>query len=103
MRKIVSQKGRTALASGQQKINLHQMGVAIEPKSAIPTPGSADLCFITNQDSSRIVAHLEARGAQIIDGPVERVGAAGSMMSVYVRDPDGNLIEISHDDANART
>lgn len=102
MRRIVYQNGRTALAFGQQKINLHQVGTAVEPRSATPTPGSADLCFITNEDVSGIVAHLESCGARIVDGPVERMGAAGSMLSVYVRDPDGNLIEISHYEADAR-
>ncbi len=88
--------GRTALAWGQQKINLHQQGHEIEPKAAHPLPGSADLCFITSTPLNDVVAHLEANHVPIIEGPVQRTGARGTITSVYVRDPDSNLIELSN-------
>lgn len=87
--------GRRALWFGGQKINLHQAGDEFEPKSERPTPGSADLCFVARDHLSRVVAHLEERGVELIAGPVERDGALGEMTSVYFRDPDGNLIEVS--------
>ena len=87
--------GRTALHFGEQKINLHQAGAEFEPKAARPTPGSADLCFITDSPIETVAAQLEAGGIEVIDGPVERTGARGRMLSVYFRDPDDNLIEVS--------
>jgi catechol 2,3-dioxygenase-like lactoylglutathione lyase family enzyme len=88
-------EGRTALHFGRSKINLHQAGHEFEPKARQATPGSADLCFITDQPISEIAAELALTGVALEEGPVERTGALGSMTSVYLRDPDGNLIEIS--------
>jgi catechol 2,3-dioxygenase-like lactoylglutathione lyase family enzyme len=88
--------GRTALRFGRQKINLHQQGAEFEPKSAVPTPGSADLCFLTDASAEEVVAHMESTGVTIEEGPVERTGAEGPILSVYIRDPDDNLVEISH-------
>jgi catechol 2,3-dioxygenase-like lactoylglutathione lyase family enzyme len=88
--------GRKALAFGNQKINLHEQGKEFEPKAAHPTPGSADLCFITNTPLDTVVAHLRTCGIAIIEGPVHRSGATGSIRSVYFRDPDQNLIEVSN-------
>lgn len=91
----VEAKGRWALKFGQQKINLHQADHTFDPKAAHPTPGSGDLCFITNDPLELIVAHLNSVGVVIEEGPVERNGALGRMISLYFRDPDGNLLEIS--------
>jgi catechol 2,3-dioxygenase-like lactoylglutathione lyase family enzyme len=87
---------RKALQFGSQRINLHEVGKEFEPKALCPTPGSADLCFITALSANEILAHLEAEGVPILEGPVSRTGAAGQLESVYFRDPDGNLIEIAH-------
>ena len=96
MKTVTFGKGRKALVFGEQKINLHQAGAEVEPKAARPTPGSADLCLIAKAPSmGRVSAHLESLGIEIEDGPVPRTGAKGPIMSVYFRDPDGNLIEVS--------
>ena len=87
---------RKALAFGMQKINLHQAGQEFEPKAHRPTPGSADLCFITITPVEDVLAHLQHCGVKVIEGPVERTGAAGRLLSVYFRDPDLNLIEVSN-------
>jgi catechol 2,3-dioxygenase-like lactoylglutathione lyase family enzyme len=87
---------RKALQFGQQKINLHQAGKEFEPKSALPTPGSADVCFITRVPLGQVIEHLRAQNVSVIEGPVGRTGALGAMESVYLRDPDGNMIEISN-------
>ena len=92
----VDAKGRTALRFGGQKINLHQKGHEFEPKANLPTPGSADLCFIAKTPLAEVQAHLHACGVAIIEGPVERSGAMGAILSVYFRVPDGNLIEVSN-------
>lgn len=89
--------GRTALVFGQQKINLHQAGHEFEPKADRPTPGSADVCFITQTPLAEVMAHLRAQGVPLVVGPVERTGARGPIRSVYVRDCDGNLIEIANE------
>jgi catechol 2,3-dioxygenase-like lactoylglutathione lyase family enzyme len=88
-------EGRHALAFGAQKINLHEAGREFEPKAAAPTPGSADLCFLTNASVAEVVEHLEANSVEMIEDPVRRTGATGPIMSVYFRDPDGNLLEVS--------
>lgn len=88
--------GRTALKFGRQKFNLHQQGREFEPKADRPTPGSADLCLIATTPLDSIVAHLQAKGVAIEEGPVRRTGATGPIVSVYFRDPDQNLIEVSN-------
>jgi catechol 2,3-dioxygenase-like lactoylglutathione lyase family enzyme len=87
--------GRRALCFGTQKINLHQAGQELTPRAACPTPGSADLCFLTVAPLDAVAAHLAACNVEIIEGPVERTGATGPILSLYFRDPDGNLIELS--------
>ncbi len=87
---------RVALHFGRQKINLHQAGREFEPKARTPTPGSADLCVLAATPIAEVVAHLEALGVAIEEGPVARTGAEGPISSVYFRDPDGNLIEVSN-------
>ncbi len=89
--------GRKALQFGSQKINLHEVGKEFEPKAGRPTPGSADLCFITRTPISKVVEHLGRFGVEIELGPVEHAGARGYLISVYIRDPDRNLIEIAND------
>jgi catechol 2,3-dioxygenase-like lactoylglutathione lyase family enzyme len=86
---------RRALAFGVQKINLHEAGHELEPKAATPTPGSADLCLVTTAAPAAVLAHLRTCGVQVVDGPVTRTGARGPIVSVYFRDPDGNLLEVS--------
>ncbi len=88
--------GRKALLFGEQKINLHQHGREFEPRASEPTPGSADLCFITEVPLQEVMEHLRSRGVKVIEGPVERTGAVGKITSVYFRDPDGNLLEVSN-------
>ena len=88
---------RTALAFGEQKINLHPAGWAYEPKAANPVAGSGDLCFITTTPIQQVIAHLNACGVAIEVGPVRRTGARSQLESVYIRDPDQNLIEISNE------
>jgi catechol 2,3-dioxygenase-like lactoylglutathione lyase family enzyme len=95
MEPVVFGEGRHALAFGAQKINLHEAGQEFEPKASVPTPGSADLCFLTNASVAEVVEHLEANSVEIIEGPVRRTGATGPITSVYFRDPDGNLLEVS--------
>lgn len=88
-------QGRKALAFGAQKINLHRAGREFEPKAARPTPGSVDLCLILDGTLEAAQAHLQAEGVTIEEGPVARTGATGPIRSLYFRDPDGNLIEVS--------
>lgn len=88
-------EGRRALRFGAQKINLHQAGREFEPKAAVPTPGSADLCFIVDTPVAETLAALGAAGVTIELGPVRRAGALGEIESIYLRDPDGNLLELA--------
>ena len=88
-------KGRKALTFGNQKINLHPCNEPFEPKALHPSPGSADLCFITPLSLSEVTEHVRSCGVEIIEGPVQRTGAGGTVTSFYFRDPDGNLIEVS--------
>ncbi len=88
-------QGRKALTFGAQKINLHQAGREFEPKAARPTPGSVDLCLILDGTLEAAQAHLRAEGVAIEEGPVARTGATGPIKSLYFRDPDSNLIEVS--------
>ena len=85
----------TALAFGTQKINVHEVARTFEPKAKSPTPGSGDFCLITDRPLSEVCDRLAANGVVVELGPVERVGARGPMISVYFRDPDGNLVEVS--------
>ncbi len=91
--------GRTALHFGDQKINLHEAGREFDPRAKVPTPGSADFCLISAEPIEAVVKHLASLGVPIELGPVERTGARsaalGPMTPVYIRDPDGNLVEIS--------
>lgn len=87
---------RVALKFGKQKINLHEYGNEFEPKATLPTPGSADLCFITDDPINAVITHLKKHDIEIIEGPVERTGAQYKLLSIYIRDPDKNLIEISN-------
>jgi len=88
-------QGRSALVFGQQKFNLHQHGNEFEPKARQPTPGAIDLCLITAWSIPAVLEHLAQQGVAVERGPVARTGAAGPIESVYFRDPDGNLIEVS--------
>lgn len=88
-------EGRVALAFGGQKINLHPAGAEIAPHAAHPRPGSADLCFLVEGDGADLSAHLAEAGLSVELGPVPRTGAQGPLTSVYLRDPDGNLVELS--------
>ncbi len=87
--------GRKALRFGSQKINLHEAGKEFEPKADQPTPGSADLCFLIDSPLADFVVHLKTQNVPLVEGPVERTGAIGAIRSVYFRDPDANLIEVS--------
>ena len=88
--------GRKALVFGKGKVNLHELGKEFEPKAESPTSGSADLCFISETPLDEVVSELTRKGVEIIEGPVDRTGAFGPIRSVYLRDPDLNLIEISN-------
>jgi catechol 2,3-dioxygenase-like lactoylglutathione lyase family enzyme len=86
---------RKALQFGEQKINLHQVDRTFAPKAFNPTPGSADFCFITDLPLARVISHLQNCEVEIIEGIVKRTGTMGAIDSIYIRDPDGNLIEIA--------
>ena len=96
MEPITFAGGRRGLAFGRQKINLHQAGREFEPKALKPTPGSIDLCFVTETPLEEVMSQLRSHGVAIAEGPVPKTGALGPMTSVYFRDPDGNLVEVSN-------
>ena len=96
MKVLSFEGGRRALVFGNQKFNLHQAGKEFEPKADRPTPGSADFCLITATPIAEVVAHLNACNVRILEGPVQRTGATGPILSVYFRDLDLNLIEVSN-------
>ncbi len=87
--------GRKAMSIGNQKINLHEFGHEFEPKAAQPLPGSADFCLITDLTIDEVIQHLDRERITLVEGPVDRTGAQGAIRSVYVRDPDENLVEIA--------
>lgn len=89
-------KDRKALLCGSQKINLHEYGKEFEPKAFHPLPGSIDICLITETPLEEVAERLNRHEIKIIQGPVERTGAKGKLLSIYIRDPDLNLIEISN-------
>jgi catechol 2,3-dioxygenase-like lactoylglutathione lyase family enzyme len=89
-------EGRKALAFGSQKINLQQSGRESTLIAEKPTPGSADICFVTSVPVSEVIVHLNSCGVRLVGGPVERNGAKGMMTAVYFRDPDLNLVEVSN-------
>ena len=94
--KPINKSGRWSLYFRVQKINLHLLGQEFEPKAKIPTPGSADLCFLTDIPLSKVIEHLQKSNVHILEGPSRRTGAQRSLCSVYFRDPDFNLIEVAN-------
>jgi catechol 2,3-dioxygenase-like lactoylglutathione lyase family enzyme len=101
MRREVFGDGRVALHFGGQKLNLHLAGAEIAPHAQEPTPGSADLCFLIDGQLPELEAKLVAAGQPIELGPVDRTGAQGPIRSIYLRDPDGNLVELSEPGSTA--
>ena len=95
MHEVEFANGRKALSFGRQKINLHLAGSEFTPHAAKPTPGSADLCFICDTSIEKTLSELKAQQVNIIEGPVERTGTTGKLLSIYIADPDNNLIELS--------
>lgn len=98
MEVITFGNGRLALRFGNQKLNLHEIDNDFSPKALKPIPGAIDVCLIAQEPIAEIIEHFQANQVEIIEGPVKRTGAVGAIVSVYVRDPDGNLIEISNYD-----
>lgn len=88
--------GRWALHFGEQKINLQEMGLNVDPLARRPTPGAADFCLLTDVLMDNVIAHLEACGVEIFDGPARRIGATGPLLSIYFYDPDDNMVELSN-------
>ncbi|MGF1447309.1 MAG: VOC family protein [Pikeienuella sp.] len=96
MKEVVFGEGRRALAFGAQKINLHRAGAEYHPHAKAPVPGSADLCFLVDEPVTALALKLAEDGVEVIEGPVAKTGATGPLLSIYVRDPDGNLVELSN-------
>lgn len=96
MQPVTFADNRRALAFGRQKINLHQAGREFEPKADLAAPGTVDLCLITTMPLAEVVEHLGRCDVAILEGPVQKTGATGPIRSVYFRDPDRNLIEVSN-------
>lgn len=97
MRAVMFGDGRRALAFGDQKLNLHQAGREFEPKARVPMPGSVDLCLVSDVPVDELSARLATLGIPLEHGPVSKIGARAALRSIYVRDPDGNLIEIANE------
>jgi catechol 2,3-dioxygenase-like lactoylglutathione lyase family enzyme len=95
MELVTFENRRKALRFGTQKINLHKAGQEVSPNARHPLPGSLDLCFISDTSMEQIIEHLNSCEIPILEGPVKRTGATGPLLSIYIQDPDGNLIEIS--------
>ena len=95
MEAVMFNNNRWALLFGDQKINIHEYGKEIEPKAHLPVPGSLDLCFIVNKSIDEVLSHLKENNVHVLEGPVTRTGARGKIISVYIRDPDLNLIELA--------
>ncbi len=95
MEVVIFGEGRKAVKFGSQKINLHEKGKEFEPKALSPTSGSADICLIIDEKIEQTISELVAKGVEIESGPILRTGAVGPINSVYIRDPDCNLIELS--------
>ena len=98
MQTVTFAGNRKALVFGSGKINLHEAGNEFRPKALLPTPGSADLCFITKTPVAAVAEHLRAHSIPVVAGPVKKTGAFGALLSIYFRDPDGNLIEVSNEE-----
>lgn len=98
---FTSEDGRTALTFGEQKINLHETGREFEPKAKRPTPGSGDFCLVTTEPIEEVAERLRSQGVAIEEGPVARTGAGAPLVSIYLRDPDQNLVEIANERAGA--
>lgn len=96
MGQVTFGQGRLALSFGNQKFNLHQKGNEFEPKAANPTPGAIDICLVTETPITHVIEHLKKLDVSVEEGPVQRTGALGPITSVYFRDPDENLIEVSN-------
>jgi len=95
MTREVFDVGRVALRFGRQKMNLHQAGAEVEPHALHPIPGSADLCFLVDGPITAVEAEARGQGLEVELGPVDRIGAEAKLRSLYLRDPDGNLVELS--------
>ncbi|WP_235040568.1 VOC family protein [Vreelandella profundi] len=96
MKEIEFGEGRKALSFGQQKINLHQLGNEFESKALNVKASSESLCFIIDTPITEAIKDIESKGVKVIEGPVSRTGALGTIHSAYFRDPDANLIEVSN-------
>ncbi|XP_053130188.1 glyoxalase domain-containing protein 5 [Hemicordylus capensis] len=96
MEVVTFKRDRKALHFGKQKFNLHEVGKEFEPKAQRPMPGSLDICLVTEMPLEQLMVHLKACGVRIEEGPVARTGAVGPITSIYFRDPDQNLLEVSN-------